>query len=72
MSAKRIAVAIVGMTQAAIGMLAFALTFTLYYDLLSIQTALDVSHELLPLSLLILGIFGFFSVTSGIFLLHEH
>jgi len=72
MSAKRIASVIVGVTQAAIGMLALVLTFTLYYNLLNIQTALDVSAELLPLSLLILSIFGLFSIISGLFLLHEH
>ena len=72
MKAKRILVAVVGMTQGAIGMLALILACILYFDVLNIQTMLNVSAELLPLSLLILSIFGFFSVTSGLFLLHEH
>lgn len=72
MKAKRILVVIVGVTQGAIGMLALILACILYFDVLNIQTMLNVSTELLPLSLLILSIFGFFSVTSGLFLLHEH
>ncbi len=72
MNAKRILVVIVGMTQGAIGMLALILTCILYFNFLNIQTMLEVSAELLPLSLLILSIFGFFSVMSGLFLLHEH
>ena len=72
MKAKRILVVVVGMTQGAIGMLALILTCILYFNFLNIQTMLNVSAELLPLSLLILSIFGFFSVISGLFLLHEH
>ncbi|MFB0514738.1 MAG: hypothetical protein ACETVQ_04090 [Candidatus Bathyarchaeia archaeon] len=72
MKAKRILVVIVGMTQGAIGMLALILTCILYFNFLNIQTTLNVSAELLPLSLLILSIFGFFSVMSGLFLIHEH
>lgn len=72
MKAKRILAVIVGMTQGAIGMLALILTCILYFNFLNIQTTLNVSAELLPLSLLILSIFGFFSVMSGLFLIHEH
>ncbi len=72
MKAKRILVVIVGMTQGAIGMLALILTCILYFNFLNIQTTLNVSAELLPLSLLILSIFGFFSVMSGLFLIHGH
>lgn len=72
MKAKRILVAVVGMTQGAIGVLALILACTLHFNFLDIQTMLNVSAELLPLSLLILIIFGFFSAISGLFLLHEH
>ena len=71
MKAKRIPFIIVGMTQSAIGVLALILACILYFNFLNIQTMLNVSAELLPLSLLILSIFGFFSVASGLFLLHE-
>lgn len=72
MKAERILVVIVGLTQGAMGMLALILACTLHFNFLNIQTMLDVSAELLPLSLLILSIFGFFSAISGLFLLHEH
>lgn len=72
MKVKKILVVIVGMTQGAIGMLALTLACILYFNFLNIQTMLDLSAELLPLSLLILSIFGFFSAISGLFLLHEH
>lgn len=72
MKAERILVVVVGMTQGAIGILALILVCILYFNFLDIQTVLNVSAELLPISLLILSIFGFFSVISGFFLLHEH
>jgi len=71
MKAKRILVVIVGMTQGAIGLLALILVCVLYLNFLNIQTMLNVTAELLPLSLLILSVFGFFSVISGLFLIHE-
>jgi len=72
MKVKRIITVTVGLTQGSIGIVALILVGLLYLNLLDIQTMLSVSIELLPLSLLILSIFGLFSVTSGLFLLHEH
>ena len=72
MKVKRIITVIVGLTQGAIGIVAFILVGLLYLNLLDFQTMLGVSIELLPLSLLILSVFGFFSVISGFFLLHGH
>lgn len=72
MKAERIPAVIVGVIQSAIGTLALILACTLYFNLFNIQTTLNVSAELLPLSLLIFCIFGFFSVVSGLFLLREH
>jgi hypothetical protein len=71
MTVKRTLSAVIGMAQGAIGMLALILVCILYFNILNIQTTLNVSPELLPLSLLLLGVFGFFSVMSGVFLLHE-
>lgn len=71
MRVKRILVAIVGITQGAIGGLAGILAYILYFNFLDVQTTLNVSAELLPLYLLILSVFGFFSVISGFFLIHE-
>lgn len=71
MRIKRILVAIVGIAQGAIGVLAGILVCILYFNFLDVQTTLNVSAELLPLYLLILSVFGFFSVISGFFLIHE-
>ena len=71
MRVKRILVAIVGIAQGAIGGLAGILAGILYFNFLDVQTTLNVSAELLPLYLLILSVFGFFSVISGFFLIHE-
>lgn len=72
MSVKRILATIVGLLQSAVGTLALVLAGMLYFNFLDTQTMLSVSPELLPLSLLFLSVFGFFSVISGLFLFHEH
>ncbi|MFQ5999814.1 MAG: hypothetical protein ACE5J6_03450 [Candidatus Bathyarchaeia archaeon] len=71
MRVKRILVAIVGIAQSAMGVLSFILACILYFDFLGIQTTLNVPAELLPLYLLILSVFGFFSIINGFFLVHE-
>jgi hypothetical protein len=71
MGVRRILVAIVGAAQGAIGLFAGVLAFILYFNFLGVQTTLNVSVELLPLYLLTLSVFSFFSVISGFFLIHE-
>lgn len=71
MKVRRILVATVGIAQGAIGVLASILAGILYFNFLDVQTALNVSAELLPLYLFILIVFSFFSVISGFFLIHE-
>lgn len=71
MKVRRILVATVGIAQGAIGVLASILAGILYFNFLDVQTALNVSIELLPLYLFILIVFSFFSVISGFFLIHE-
>ena len=71
MRVRRILVATVGIAQGAIGVLAGILAGMLYFNFLDVQTALNVSTELLPLFLFILIVFSFFSVISGFFLIHE-
>jgi len=71
MKVRRILVATVGIAQVAIGVLAGILAGILYFNFLDVQTALNVSAELLPLYLFILIVFSFFSVISGFFLIHE-
>lgn len=71
MRVRRILVTIVGIAQGAIGVLAGILACILYFNFLGVQTTLNVSAELLPLDLLILTVFSFFSVINGFFLIHE-
>ena len=71
MGVRRILVAIVGVAQGAIGVSAGVLACILYFNFLDVQTTLNVSVELLPLYLLTLSVFSFFSVISGFFLIHE-
>ncbi len=63
--------AIVGIAQGAIGVLAGIFACILYFNFLGAQTMLNVPAELLPLYLLALSVFSFFSVISGFFLIHE-
>lgn len=71
MRVRRILVTIVGIAQGAIGVLAGILACILYFNFLGVQTTLNVSAEPLPLYLLILTVFSFFSVINGFFLIHE-
>jgi hypothetical protein len=71
MKVRRILGATVGIAQGAIGVLAGTLAGILYFNFLDVQTALNMSAELLPFYLFILIVFSFFSVISGFFLVHE-
>ena len=71
MGLRRILAAVVGALQAAIGVLAVIFAFILYFDFFDAQTELNTSVELLPFYLFALMVFGFFSIISGLFLLHE-
>ena len=71
MRVRRILVAIIGVAQGAIGVCAGILACILYFNFLGVQTTLNVPAEFLPLYLLILSVFSFFSVMSGFFLIHE-
>ena len=71
MGVRRILVTLVGIAQGAIGVLAGILACILYFNFFGVQTTLNVSTDLLPLYLLILGVFSFFSVINGFFLIHE-
>jgi len=71
MRTKRILVAIVGVVQGAIGVLASILSCILYFNFLDVQTTLNMPTKLLPLYLFILSVFSFFSMINGFFLIHE-
>jgi len=71
MKIRRILTALTGITQEVIGVLFGVLAVMLFLNLLEVQTVFNVPPELLPLYLLILGLFSLFSILSGFFLIRE-
>ncbi len=68
MGPRRILATIVGTMQSAMGMLAVIFACTLYIDLFGLRARLNVTTEFLPLHMLVLIVFGFFSILSGLLL----
>jgi hypothetical protein len=68
MSIKKVFFRVVGATQSAIGTGALILAFLLYFDFFAMRTLFNVTAELLSLNILILSLFGGFSLASGLFL----
>lgn len=62
---------IVGAAQTTLGASAVILSYLLYINLFGIQTWLNIPPEFLPFQILMLMVFGFFSIISGLFLLTE-
>jgi len=71
MEIKRILSAIIGIAQGVIGVIFGVLAVMLVLNLIEVQTVFNVPPELLPLYLLILGLFSVFSIISGFFLIRE-
>ncbi len=71
MEKRRILSAIFGIAQGIIGVLSVVLAVLLFLNILELQTVFNAPPELLPLYLLILGLFSIFSVISGFFLIRE-
>jgi len=71
MEIKRILSAMFGIAQGVIGVLSIFLALLLFLNLLEVQTVFNAPPELLPLYLLILGLFSIFSVINGFFLIKE-
>ncbi|UCC57934.1 MAG: hypothetical protein JSW14_06115 [Candidatus Bathyarchaeum sp.] len=71
MKIRRILTAITGIAQGVIGGASMVLALMLYLNILEVQTVFNVPLELLPLYLLILGMFSLFSVISGLYLIRE-
>jgi hypothetical protein len=69
MKLKRILPAVVGIAQEGIGMLAAILAVLLLLDLVEAETVFSLPPELLPLYVVILGLFSAFSIISGLFLI---
>jgi len=71
MKIRRILTALTGLAQEVIGVLFAVLAVMLFLNLLEVQTVFNVPSELLPIYLLILGLFSIFSIISGYFLIRE-
>ena len=77
MKVKGILAAIVGVTQSIIGISIITFAYALNYNSdvqFFIQTMLNIERpieEVLPLFLLVIFTFGFFSIISGLLLIHE-
>ena len=71
MKIRGILTALTGLAQEVIGVLFAVLAVMLFLNLLEVQTVFNVPSELLPIYLLILGLFSIFSIISGYFLIRE-
>ena len=69
MKIRRILSAIIGGAQEIVGVLVVVLIVMLFFNILDVQATFNVPSELLPLYLLVLGVFSLFSVISGFFLI---
>lgn len=68
MKISKVLAATIGVVQGAIGVITIALVFMLYFNILEIQTILSLPPELLPVYLIVLGLFSLFSFISGSYL----
>jgi len=71
MEVRKIISRVVGVAQSGMGVLAVIFAYLLYYNLFDVQGMLNASSQNAPLYMLLLLIFGLFSVISGLFLIYE-
>lgn len=71
MKSKRILSTIIGLIQALIGLFSGVYAILLGLDVINIQEVLIAPHEFLPIYLLTLSLFSFFSIMSALFLVRE-
>jgi len=62
---------IVGIIQSIIAVLTVISACCLYFNFFGVQTWLNVTVEFYRFHVLVLLVFGFFSIISGLFLVHE-
>lgn len=70
MGLRRILVSFVGALQAAIGVSAVILAYVLHHNFFDVQSLMNISENV-PVYMLLLFVFGFVSIISGLFLIHE-
>ena len=71
MKIRRTLALIVGVMQSVIAALVFVFAFSLYFNLFGLQAWLDAVAESRYFHVSALLFFGFFSIVSGLFLVHE-
>jgi hypothetical protein len=71
MKPLRILAAIIGVAQEGIGMITAILALLMLLHIVDVETVFSLPSELLPMYLLVLGLFSVFSVISGLFLIRE-
>jgi len=71
MKVRRTLTVIVGLVQSMIAVLTVIFAFILYFNLFDIQTWFNDAVEFHHLHVFALFVFGFFSIISGLFLVHE-
>ena len=69
MKIRRILTAITGIAQEVIGGASMVLALMLYLNILEVQAVFNLPSELLPIYMLVLGVFSLFSVVSGLYLI---
>jgi len=71
MEKRRILSVIVGIFQSVIGVLSAVFLVLLFFNILEFETFFNLPADLLPVYMVILGLFSLFSVISGVFLIRE-
>jgi hypothetical protein len=71
MKIRKIVVTFFGIMQEGIGITAISFAYMLYHNFLDVQVSLNMPEQHVPFYLLLLFIFGFISIISGFFLIHE-
>jgi hypothetical protein len=71
MENRRILSAIFGVAQGIIGISSAVLAVMLFLNMVEIQTVFNLPSEFLPLCLLVLVLFGAFSIINGLLLIRE-
>lgn len=71
MKHRRILSAVFGVLQSIIGIILAILVAVLFFNIFEVRIILNITAELLPLYLIVFGLFSIFSLINGFFLIRE-
>lgn len=71
MNLRRLSVTFFGVAQEVIGVLAVIFAYVLYFNILDVRADLGIRSGHVSIYLLLIFVFGFVSILSGLFLLHQ-